>query len=192
MNRWLGVTLIILVLLLAFGAGFRPSGGTRSAADPGDRVDEADAQAVNPRPEVGYPAPDFALPALGGGTIRLSDYRGNVVFLNFWATWCPPCLAEMPEIAKLKAQNIPDLVIIGLDLVQTEPSTQAVADFMQAYGYDWPVALDVHGDATLAYQAVQIPSSFFIDADGIIRGKYLGPMTLPIMEDFVRRARSGG
>lgn len=141
---------------------------------------------------MGYPAPDFALPGLDGGTIRLSDFRGKVVMLNFWATWCPPCRAEMPEIAKLKAQGIPDLVIIGVDLVQTEASPQAVAEFVRAHGYDWPVALDVRGEVTLAYRVIQIPTTYFLDRNGIIRGKYLGPMTLPIMEDLVRQARRGG
>lgn len=185
MNRWLGTALLIMALLLAVGGALRP--------DPRAAAREPDAPGgPRARPEVGYPAPDFELPTLEGGTVRLSDLRGKVVFINFWASWCPPCRAEMPEIAKLRAEGIPDLVILGVDLTHTEPSVETVRSFMGDNGYDWPVALDVRGEVTSAYRVVSIPTSYFIGPDGVITAKHVGTLTLPAMQDLVRQARRGG
>src|SRR5690606_13070463 len=146
---------------------------------------------LEPRPIVGHPAPDFTLQDLEGNAIRLSDQRGKVVFLNFWATWCGPCDAEMPEIPRLRAKHDPEeSVIIGVNLAHTEESADDVVEYMTSRGYDWPVAMDT-GEVTVAYNAIEIPMSFFIDRDGIIRARHRGPMTLSMMESYVKRALRG-
>lgn len=173
MNRWLGIAVVALAIVVLLGYQFRATGSDET------------------RPAVGYRAPDFELTGLNGETIRLSDYRGKVVFLNFWATWCGPCDVEMPEIARLKEKyDESDLAIIGINLAHTEDSPDDVAEYMNSHGYDWTVALD-YGDVTISYSAIQIPESFFIDPDGIIRAKHRGPMTLSMMEDMVKRAMRG-
>lgn len=119
MTRWLTYAVIAMAALLLLGGAFRPVAG--------DRPD---------RPEVGFPAPDFALTDVVGKSVRLSDYRGKAVFLNFWATWCPPCKAEMPEIQKLQ-REMPELVILGVDL----RSPEAVWAFMKDMNGRFPLTL---------------------------------------------------
>ncbi|BDG61169.1 hypothetical protein caldi_22590 [Caldinitratiruptor microaerophilus] len=165
MNRYLSYAMVALVAVLLLGGSLRPAGA---------RAGE--------RPEVGYRAPDFQVLDLEGRPVRLSDYRGDVVFLNFWASWCPPCKAEMPEIRRLHEEGLPDLTILGVDLTNTEASPEAVARFMAAGGYRWRVPLDTDGAVARAYNVISIPTSFFIDARGIIRSKVIGPMTYPAMK----------
>lgn len=170
MNRWLTYAVLFLTLLLLTGGTLRPSASGRPA-----------------RPEVGFPAPDFNLMDVEGRPVSLSEYRGKAVLLNFWATWCPPCKAEMPELARLQEQ-MPQLVILGVDMGHTERSPEYVAAYMQANGYTWRVPFDADGSVSRAYGVVSIPTSFFIDAQGIIRAKYVGPMSLPLMTDLARQA----
>lgn len=174
MNRWLTYAVAVLALLLLAGGSFRPAAGKRPM-----------------RPEVGFPAPEFDLVDTEGKRVRLSDYRGQPVFVNFWATWCPPCKAEMPEIQKLQ-REMPDLVILGVDLGNTERSPQAVDAYMKGLGYTWRVPFDSDGRVSNAYGVISIPTSFFIDTEGIIRAKFIGPMSLPLMKDLASRARKGG
>ena len=124
--------------------------------------------------EVKRPAPDFALPGLNGETVRLSDYKGKVVLVNFWGTWCAPCKEETPALQavyqKLRDQG---LVIIGVDLRNQErPGAEGdtnVKNFVASYGVTYPIALDVAGDTARAFQIYPIPTSFFVDQTGTIR-----------------------
>jgi len=124
--------------------------------------------------EVNRPAPDFALPGLNGETVRLSDYRGKIVLVNFWGSWCQPCKEETPALQatyqKLRDQG---LVIIGVDLrSQERPGAEGdanVRDFVQTYGVTYPTALDVSGDTARAFRIYPIPTSFFVDPTGMIR-----------------------
>lgn len=140
------------------------------------------------RPEVGYEAPDFDLPG-DGGRVRLSDYRGRVVVLNFWATWCDPCRAEMPELDRLHRRGDPGVAVVGVNLTFTEPSPLWPGRYMREQGYAWPVALDLTGRVTETYRVRLIPTTFFIGPDGIIRSRHAGPLTLEGFEQRVRRAR---
>lgn len=174
MTRWMTYAVSAMAALLLVGGAFRPVSADRPS-----------------RPEVGFPAPDFTLMDVEGKPVRLSDYRGKAVFVNFWATWCPPCKAEMPEIQKLQ-REMPELVILGVDMGDTERSPEAVAAFMKAYGYDWPVPFDAKGQVSSAYDVISIPTSFFLDPNGVIRAKFIGPMSLPLMKDMARQALKGG
>ncbi|HEY41223.1 MAG TPA: TlpA family protein disulfide reductase [Dehalococcoidia bacterium] len=133
-----------------------------------------------PAPEVGYPAPDFTLTDLDGNTVRLRDLRGNVVFLNFWATWCPPCRAEMPAMEGLYQEyKNRDVVIIGVDLLEYWSNVEY---FVEVNGYSWTFVIDTDGQVAMDYMVTGIPSSFFIDKDGIIRALQVGPMSRFTME----------
>lgn len=171
MNRWLTGAMAAMIAILLVGGAFRPAPAGREA-----------------RPEVGYPAPAFGLTDVAGKPVRLSDYRGRAVMINFWATWCPPCKAEMPEIQKLQA-DIPELVILGIDSGDMDPAE--VDAFMQKAGYTWRVPFDANGKVSISYRVLSIPTSYFIDQDGIIRAKYMGPMSLPLMKDLARQAFGG-
>lgn len=130
--------------------------------------------ALPPVGELNRPAPDFALPGMDGQTIRLSDYRGKVVLVNFWGTWCEPCKEETPALQqayqKLKDRG---LVIVGVDLRSQEQDGAEGADgvraFAQQYGISYPIALDTKGETARAFQIYPIPTSYFIDPNGVIR-----------------------
>ena len=114
--------------------------------------------------EVGKPAPDFEVQTLDGETFRLSDCRGKVVFLNIWATWCPPCVAEMPDIQALSEAHPEDLVVIGVSM---EPE-QDVRSFVEENGYTYKFAIDDGNIGGLLYPTYYIPNSIFIDPNGVI------------------------
>ncbi|MBI2874253.1 MAG: TlpA family protein disulfide reductase [Firmicutes bacterium] len=132
---------------------------------------------------VDRPAPDFTLPDLEGTPVSLGDYRGRVVLVNFWTTWCPPCKEEMPILQQLHREMNGRMKILAVD--RAEP-VEAVRRFVDKYGITFTVLLDRRDDLARRYQLTGIPESFFIDADGIIRVKWIGPMTLPMMKRFVQ------
>jgi peroxiredoxin len=132
--------------------------------------------------EVNRPAPDIVLPALGGGEIRLADYQGKVVLVNFWGTWCEPCREEMPALQAAYDQlQDQGFVIIGVNLTdgeQTRGMTEAdVRDFLDVYGVTYPIALDMEGNVASDYRVSPIPTSFFIDPQGRIRYVRVGELT---------------
>lgn len=115
------------------------------------------------------PAPDFNLISLRGGRIQLSDYRGKVVFLNFWATWCGPCRAEMPSMQDLYA-DLQDENFVVLAINQQE-GNRVVQDFVDQQGFSFPVLMD-NGQVSYQYGVRGIPTTFIIGPDGnVIAGK---------------------
>jgi len=145
-----------------------------------------------PVAETQKPAPAFALPGLHGETVRLNDYRGKVVLVNFWGTWCEPCKEETPALAavyrKLHDQG---LIIIGVDLRNQErPGPDGDADvraFTERYGVSYPIAFDVAGETARAFQIYPLPTSFVVDRNGMIRYVRVGQITAGEVEAlFVR------
>jgi peroxiredoxin len=124
--------------------------------------------------EPGRPAPNFTLPGLDGKMVSLSDYRGYVVLVNIWATWCPPCVYEMPSMErlyqKLKGENF-EIVAISID----EMGAEAVAPFMKKNNLSFAALLDPEGTIKSAYQTTGVPESFIIDKQGILVEKIIGP-----------------
>ena len=137
-------------------------------------------------PEVGRRAPDFTLTDLDGKQIRLSDLRGKVVFINFWATWCPPCRAEMPEIEAFHQEyKSKDVVVIGVDILESE---NVVRKFVEQGGYTWTFVIDTTGEVSSLYKVNAIPASYFIDREGVIRAVNIGAMTKRAMEAKISQA----
>lgn len=134
----------------------------------------------------GLPAPDFTLKDLEGNQVSLSDFRGKTVFINFWATWCGPCRAEMPEIESIHQEyKDQDVVVIGIDLFEPE---DAVRQYTQEGGYSWIFVIDTTGEVTANYEVTAIPTSFFIDSDGIIQAMNIGSMSKGAMEANLAKA----
>ncbi len=122
----------------------------------------------------GVPAPNFTFPGLDGRMVSLADYKGKVVFLNIWATWCAPCVTEMPSMKKLY-QELKDEGFEILAVSVDESGAEAVKPFMEKHKLGFPVLLDTKGDIKTLYQATGIPESFIIDREGIIVEKIIGP-----------------
>src|SRR5271157_465316 len=131
-----------------------------------------------PAPQKGFLAPEFKLETLDGQSIALTDYRGKAVLVNVWATWCPPCRAEMPTIEKVyqEYQN-QGLVVLGVDsTIQDDPT--AIAPFVKQYNITFPILLDINGEASDLYELRSLPTSFFIGRDGVIKEVVVGgPMS---------------
>jgi peroxiredoxin len=125
--------------------------------------------------EVGRPAPDFTLPGLDGKMVSLSDYRGKVVLVNIWATWCPPCIAEMPSMEKLYQQLKGDpfeILAVSLDT----PGAGAVAPFMKKHNLSFPALIDSQGITKIAYRATGVPESFIVNQQGVLAKIIIGPI----------------
>ncbi len=181
---WLVPVLLIPVLLGLLAA----PGCTPSAQDitNGRQPGPPPPGKLTPAPETGRLAPDFTLTDLEGNSVTLSDFRGKAVFINFWATWCPPCRAEMPEIeAVYQEYKSKDVVVIGVDLLEAESE---VRQFVQQGGYSWIFVIDTTGEVTNDYGITAIPTSFFLDKEGIIRAVKVGAMTKRVMESQLAEA----
>jgi len=170
-RQWYGLMAVVLIL----GVGWIwVSRVTKPAAVP---------QALSPAPQVGHPAPDFTLPILEGLPMRLSDLRGHPVIINFWATWCPPCRAELAEIQAVHEQYADQgLVVLGVDVREDIPTVSA---FVKEIGLTYPILLDM-GLASNDYLVRLLPTTFFVDRQGIIRAVYSGPMNAAILEERLR------
>ena len=128
---------------------------------------------ANVSAEEGALAPDFLLQALEGEETRLSDFRGQPVVLNFWATWCGPCRKEMPQfIAAYDAHREEGLVVIGLNLQESE---SIIRPFVDDFGIDFPVLIDRDGEVGDDYRLLGLPATYFIGRDGVIESAFIGP-----------------
>lgn len=136
----------------------------------------------------GNKAPDFQLKTLEGNEIKLSDLQGKKVILNFWATWCPPCKAEMPHMKEFyQEQSSNNIEILAVNLTIAEKDPNQVNNFVEDYGLPFPVLLDSDGSVGKTYQAVTIPTSYLIDTKGFIQKKIVGPMDKEMMKDITDR-----
>ncbi|MDP2675740.1 MAG: TlpA disulfide reductase family protein [Dehalococcoidia bacterium] len=160
-----------------------------------DRPDAAGVQAINlsasptgPAPRLGHEAPNFSLRTLDGKDVQLSDYRGRPVWINFWATWCPPCRAETPDIQEVyEAHESDGLVVLAISIGES-PST--VSDYVKRTGTTFTTGVDQATSIAAQYRIVGIPTHFFIDREGVIREWRIGSMSKKTMESKVREIMS--
>ncbi len=125
-------------------------------------------------------AADFSLPSLDGDTIHLADMQGKVVVLNFWASWCFPCAAEMPEIQSFyEAHKDEGIVVVGINVGETEDTARAFVDRM---GVTFPIALDESTDVATSYGMRGLPMTFVIDKDGAVHWFRLGTLDQKMLE----------
>ena len=129
---------------------------------------------VTPGFKKGVSAPDFAFPDINGNMVSLSDFKGKVVLLNIWATWCLPCVEEMPSMEKLykKLENEGlEILAVSID----EAGAEVVRPFMKNHRLSFTALTDTEGKTKSLYQITGVPESFIIDRDGIIVEKIIGP-----------------
>ena len=169
--------------------GGTESGGSENQNDSGD----PDSTGQNKTA-----AFDFELTDQYGETHRMSDYKGKVVFLNFWGTWCPPCRAEMPDIQKLYEEYASqgeeaEVVILGAAApgMGQEGSEEEITQFMRENGYTYPVLMDTDWEMFTWYGITSFPTTFMIDRDGNIFGYVPGQMTEEIMRSIIDQTLEG-
>ncbi|MBI5292777.1 MAG: TlpA family protein disulfide reductase [Chloroflexi bacterium] len=167
---------MIVVLILSVGWTFLsrvPQAATVNGGPP-------------PSPREGFSAPDFTLDLLGGGQVALSELRGKVVMVNLWASWCPPCRAEMPAIEKVyQAYRDRGLVVLAVNTTFQDNEADAAA-FVQEFGLTFLIPLDRNGSVSKRYQLRGLPSTFFVDRNGIIRSVIIGgPMSEALIQSKV-------
>lgn len=124
---------------------------------------------------VGKQAPDFSLTDLNDKPVRLSDYRGKVVFLNFWATWCAPCREEMPSMEILNKNFQKDGLVILAVSIDRVTTTKDIPPFVKSMNLTFPVLIDSWGQTDKPYKRMGVPETFIIDREGIIREIVIGP-----------------
>jgi peroxiredoxin len=170
----IAVGLVIVGLIWFFD---RPGGGFGS-----DPI-TLSAAATGPAPRVGKEAPDFRVRDLDGQYFQLSEVRGSPVWISFWATWCPSCRAENPDIdAVYREKRDEGLVLITLSIGE---SADTVRDYMERTGFTFPVGLDQDTAIAARYRIVGVPTHYFVDRDGILRDWRIGGMSKKTMEKKV-------
>ena len=177
----LGAGLLIglaLGLVVFYGLPALPAAGGLALA-----ATRAPAGTPAPAPVVGAPAPGFTLKNLDNADVALAQYKGQVVLLNFWATWCGPCRLEMPAIqqryATYKGQGF---AVLAVDYDEPAPDVGA---FAQAYHLTFPVLLDPGGKVNDLYRIIGYPTSFFVDRDGMITRLHVGAMSEDQLDNYL-------
>jgi cytochrome c biogenesis protein CcmG/thiol:disulfide interchange protein DsbE len=165
---------ILYIFILILGLGWIFISADKSGASTAGAI---------PAPQQGFLAPDFELKTTTGETIKLSDLRGQAVLVNLWATWCPPCRAEMKSIEKIYNEyKDQGLVVLAVNMTYQDDPTK-IAPFVTEQGLTFSILLDETGAVGHAYQLRSLPSSFFIGRDGIIHEVVIGG---PMAEALLR------
>lgn len=126
----------------------------------------------NPRP--GFPAPAFTLPTRDAGEFSLADAAGDVVVINLWASWCPPCRAELPTLQSIADQLQPDgLTVVGINAANQDDRA-AAEELLADLGISFPIVFDEKGAASSAYQLRSLPTTYIVGRDGLIRHVVIG------------------
>lgn len=171
--------IILIALLLLAGLAW-----TIASATPPDTT----TGGLIPAPRAGFLAPDFTLRTPIGVRVTLSELRGQAVILNLWATWCPPCQAEMPALQRVyqdyRERGLTVLAVNATD----QDRREAVAPFAQQNGLTFPILLDESGEVSRLYLLRSLPTTFFIDAEGVIREVVVGgPISEALLRSWVER-----
>lgn len=161
-----------------------------SASEPGNTDESDEANQL-------LPAVDFTLTDQYGNTHSLSDYKGKTIFLNFWATWCPPCRAEMPDIQKIyetaDTEGDNALVVLGVAAPNygSEKDEEGIKQFLKDNGYTYPVLMDTNADLFESYGVFSYPTTFMIDKDGNVFGYASGQLSEDTMRSIIEQTMKG-
>lgn len=170
-----------------------PEQTTKAVEQESAETESESAPAEKPLPA----AIDFELKDQYGNTHTLADYKGKTIFLNFWATWCPPCKAEMPDIQKLYESYEPEgddeLVVLGVAApnMGQETDEEGIKKFLEDNGYTYPVLMDPTGELFMSYGIYSFPTTFMINRDGDIFGYISGMLTEDMMHSIIEQTMSG-
>ncbi len=164
-----GVALVFGIVIAALAWYF---GQPSSGSDASSQSVTLTAKVSGPAPRVGKEAPDFRVIGLDGTPHQLSDYRGHPVWLNFWATWCPPCRAEAPDIEAAYEQHADaGLIVLAVDVGEGQATVQ---DYVRRVGLKYLIGGDQSTEVAAQYHVSGLPTHYFVDANGVIRDMQLG------------------
>ncbi len=186
--RRLAALALGVALLAACGPGAAsapaPSGPVVSNIAVSSRL--LDRSGSTDLPEVGQPAPNFEFTMADGTVRKLSDLRGTPVIVNFWATWCGPCRAEMPDLQRTQREAGTGLVVLGVNKLELVDKIQS---FAQELNITFPLIANPDGDISERYAAKNIPISFFIRADGTVGARHFGVMRYESIQQELAKVR---
>ncbi len=147
-------------------------------------IKEVESEIMEAEPQTGLEKgnipPDFELETWDGEMVKLSDFKGEKVLLNFWATWCPPCRAEMPDMQKFH-ETYEDGVVLAVNLTETENSLKNIDAFLDEYGITFTVLSDTDTVVSSIYKAQALPTSYLINSEGKIHNIAIGPLNYDLM-----------
>ncbi|GGF69255.1 hypothetical protein GCM10010912_12950 [Paenibacillus albidus] len=168
------VTLLILAAAVAAALWvFYQSGNNREKGTAG-------------RIAAGMPAPEFEATTLDGQKVRLKDYQGQTVLINFWASWCKPCVREMPLLNEVHTASDSGVETLFINVGESKGT---VSEFMKAQKFSFPVSIDVTGKISTAYEVTALPATFILDKAGYIRNAQLGEITdFALLEQWLAEA----
>lgn len=197
-----GALMIFMGILMFTGkmnavTGYLSSGAPVTVEEQKENEETADAEEKQETESGLTPAIDFTLTDQYGNTHKLSDYKGKTVFLNFWATWCSPCRAEMPDIQKLyesaETEGEDALVVLGVAApnLGNEKSEEEIKAFLEENGYTYPVLMDTTGEVFMSYGVNAFPTTFMITREGEVFGYASGQLNEATMKSIVEQTMSG-
>ena len=165
-------TFVILILLTLLTVGLPSTINHKEVINK-----ESITAAYQPGFIEGKDAPNFKLESLNGRMYKLSDFRGQTILLNFWASWCPPCKTEIPDLNEFFLEHKKEkIVVLSVNMTYAEKSIQNVKAFQNMYKIRFPVLLDQFNEMADLYGIKTIPTSFLIDATGKIQKRIIGPL----------------
>ena len=136
-------------------------------------------------------APDFELTTLAGDTVKLSDYRGKKIMLNFWASWCPPCRSEMPHMENYYTDNkeSDNMEILAVNMTKTEKNkVESAKEFVDEYKLTFPILLDEDSEVMKMYQIKVYPTSYIINEEGVITDKVMLPLDDTMIKKLIEES----
>lgn len=177
-----GIAILLVLMLAGWGIYDYTQDGSEPTNSPQQLTEPADIGI-----QEGNLAPDFQLQTMNGETVKLSDFKGKKVILNFWATWCPPCRAEMPHLEKFYEDHQENVVVLAVNLTKTEKKPNEVKAFVEEFGLTFPTVMDIKGEVSDMYQIFAYPTSYMVDSQGIIQEIFKGAINYEVMEKSISR-----
>jgi thiol-disulfide isomerase/thioredoxin len=194
-KAFLGILLLgLLIVGAVINFGEKQGRGVTENEEKQDITGNSDEEVIPPDkmvktgPNIGKVAPNFELETLSGDKLKLSDLRGKNVLINFWATWCGPCIEEMPAINEIYHEyRDQDFEVVAVNMTKFEYKREEIKPFVEGLKLSFPVVLEKEGDVIDQYQVYNIPTSYFIDKNGIVKAK-AGPMTYEQLNNIYQKA----
>jgi peroxiredoxin len=185
-NNWKTISLIVGAILVGAVIFYFAEDGLSAVST----HDGSESSAANFRvgTAVGNQAPDFTGTTIDGETVQLSELKGKTVLVNVFASWCAPCIIETPHLVEAFNASNEDIVFIGVNLQESEA---AVAGYQDEFNVTYPLVLDPKSEILNIYKPIGLPTSWFIDPDGIVRYVHAGAMTLDLIEGALEAAEAG-